>query len=101
MLDWLKGNGWALQSFVNMSTGRAVVYELPSIDEPSKGNEMEALGTNKFPARSDMDKPIFDRVIKDLANEGLKATACRVYRYAHGGTLRNALYAVNEICDKT
>ena len=101
MLDWLKENGWALRSCVNMSTGRAVVYELPFVDNISKGNEMETLGTDQFPARSDIDKAIFDRVISSLVKEGLKASACRVYRYAHGGTLRNALYAVNEICDKT
>ena len=105
MLDWLKENGWALRSCVNMSTGRVSVYELPFMDKVSKGNEssneMEMLGTDQFPERSNMDKPIFERVINDLANEGLKATACRVYRYAHGGTLRNALHAVNEICNKT
>lgn len=40
MLDWLKGNGWALRSRVEMCTGKATVYELP---EHSKGNNIPEL----------------------------------------------------------
>ena len=43
MLDWLKGNGWALRSRVEMGTGKATIYELPKADEPSKGNNIPEL----------------------------------------------------------
>lgn len=43
MLDWLKGNGWALRASVDMNTGKATVYELPKAEEPSKGNNIPEL----------------------------------------------------------
>jgi hypothetical protein len=33
MLDWLKGNGWALHTIVNMFTGAARVFELPNVNK--------------------------------------------------------------------
>ena len=39
MLDWLKGNGWALHITVSVSTGRAHIYDLPT----SKGNNIPKL----------------------------------------------------------
>lgn len=90
MLDWLKGNGWALRSRVEMSTGKATVYELPS--ESSKGNETSC-------ANCDMAyKDIFDDVLRELVRNGKRITAVRVYRYAHCGTLQDATNAVKEIC---
>lgn len=85
MLDWLKGNGWALRSIVNMRTGRARVYELPFVDEPSKGDEKP-----KANASDSLNKAAFEAVIQMLVREGNKIMAVRLYRYAHGGTLCNA-----------
>lgn len=89
MLDWLKGNGWALRSRVEMGTGKATVYELP---EPNKGNEIPSVNC-------DMTyKSIFDDVIRELVRNGKRITAVRVYRYAHGGSLQDCTNAVKEIC---
>ena len=95
MLDWLKANGWYPKTSVDMQTGKAKVYELPKA--PS---EMETLGTDQFPARSEFDKTVFEHVIRSLVSDGNKARACRVYRYAHGGKLTDALKAVEFIITK-
>ena len=96
MLDWLKGNGWALRSRVEMSTGKATVYELPVVDEPNKGNESTAPATSAQPC--EFYKSVFDDVLRSLVTERKRITAVRVYRYAHGGTLGEATDAVKEIC---
>ena len=88
MLDWLKGNGWALRSRVEMSTGKATVYELPFVDEPSKGNETPYVAY----------KDTFDDVLRELVRNGRRITAVRLYRYAHGGTLQESTNATREIC---
>ena len=94
MMNWLKGNGWALRSRVDMATGKATVYELPSVEEPSKGNEKSIAD---YPALDPTEKCIFDYVIRYLADGEKKAIAARLYRYVHGGTLRNAYDAVQLI----
>ena len=91
MLDWLKGNGWALRSRVEMSTGKATVYEFPKVEEPSKGNE--TLSVNRMAY-----KDVFDDVLRELVRNGKRITAVRVYRYAHGGTLQDCTNAVKEVC---
>ena len=91
MLDWLKGNGWALRSRVEMSTGKVTVYELPKAEEPSKGNE--TLSVNRMAY-----KDVFDDVLRELVRNGKRITAVRVYRYAHGGTLQDCTNAVKEVC---
>lgn len=104
MLDWLKGNGWALRSRVDMGTGKATVYELPFMDEPRKGNEkpneVDLFGTDEYPPYGEMSKPAFEQVIRELCNNGRKLTAVRLYRYAHGGRLSKANDAVNEIVNR-
>jgi hypothetical protein len=40
MLDWLKGNGWAIRSRVEMGTGKATVYELPTCNKEASAQEM-------------------------------------------------------------
>lgn len=85
MLSWLKGNGWYVCSCVNMDTGVTRVYELP------KGNETSIDDYNA-------DKLAFDKVIRDLVHNGKRISAVHTYRYAHGGTLRDAYYAIKEIC---
>ena len=91
MIDWLKGNDWALCTCVDMNTGKAKVFELP------KGNATTTVTTADLPPLSPTEKWYFDRVIRDLVNNGNKVGATRLYRYAHGGTLRNAVDAVNII----
>ena len=86
MLGWLKRNGWYPHSRVDMGSEKVTVYEL------FKGNEPGNLA-----ALASVDRSAFDRVIRDLVGQGNRATACRLYRYVHGGTLRNANDAVNII----
>lgn len=97
MLDWLKGNGWALHTSVAMDTGVATVYELPFYDEPSKGNE-KSFDPYEIPIHYEADKKTFDELMRELVHTGQRVTAVRAYRYAHGGSLRNAHNAVKEIC---
>lgn len=101
MLDWLKGNGWHLHTVVNMPIGTAVVYELPNGNENPV--ECEPFGTDQYPPYSEMDKPAFEDVIRELYSNGRKLTAIRLYRYAHGGLLSKAKEAVEkstEIVDR-
>jgi hypothetical protein len=98
MLDWLKANGWVVRTIVNPCDGSAVVFDLPKVDE--KPSEMETLGTDQFPALSEYDKTVFEHVIRGLVGDGHKARACRIYRYAHGGKLSDALKAVEFIITK-
>ena len=91
MLNWLKGNGWHPRTRVEMSNGRATVYELP------KANEETAVTSADFPPLSRTEKWYFDSVIRNLVSNGNRVGAARLYRYAHGGTLKNAVDAVNVI----
>lgn len=70
MLEWLKGNGWYVQTSVNMLSGKANVYELPN------GNE-----------KSDVDERAFCETIRELVRNSKRVSACRLYRYANGGDL--------------
>ena len=93
MLDWLKGNGWALHVSVTMSTCVATVCDLPD-DEPSKGNENPYTGLIRYTA----DERAFCEVIRDLVKSGKRIQADRLYRYANGCDLKDAVRAVREIC---
>lgn len=91
MITWLKGNGWFPRTRVEMSDGSAEVFELPTLnDAPCKGNEE--------PKSCDTDA--FHSVIRELVKNGKMLTAVRVYRYAHGGTLKNAKDSIMEIVDR-
>ena len=87
MLEWLKGNGWYVQTCVNICDGKATVYDLPFSNNARKGNET-----------SIYDKEAFLDIIRDLYRRGERIKAIRVYRYAHGCALCDAYNAVNEIC---
>lgn len=91
MLDWLKGNGWALRSRVDMSTGKTTVYELPSYDESSKGNENPGNICEEF------NRKAFEDAINRYVDDHNIVMAVRLYRYAHGGTIANARDKVREI----
>lgn len=94
MLDWLKENGWALRSRVEMSTGKATVYELPSADEFSKGNE------NPGHICEEVNRQAFEDAIIRYMRDGHILMAVRLYRYAHGGTLHNASDKVRKIANR-
>lgn len=89
MIDWLKGNGWYPRTCVHMDDGRCHVYELPKGDEEPDRDYIKT--------QQQVDKDVFYRVIRGLVSNGKRLDAARVYRYAHGGTLRNAADAVNII----
>lgn len=91
MIDWLNGNGWALRTRVDMYTGKAKVFELP------KGNEETTVTSADYLPLSPTEKHYFNSVIRELVSNGRKLGAARLYRYAHGGTLKNAVDAVNII----
>ena len=98
MLDWLKGNGWALRTIVNMFTGAARVFELPDVDD--KGNEETGM-VNEFPIHYEPDRVFFEKHIGNLVRNGDRVAAVRLYRYAHGGNLKMANDAVREIVDRS
>ena len=83
MLEWLRHEGWELQTRVVIGTGYAQVYE-PS----QKGNE-------------DFDKAAFHEIIRELYEDGRRLKAIRIYRYAHKCALSEANKAVREICNLT
>lgn len=85
MLDWLKGNGWYVQTCVNMDTGKADVFELPN-------------GNNDIPKRYEEDEAVFCNTIRELVRNGKPITAARLYRYANGGAFDDAFLTVKEIC---
>ena len=79
MLEWLNANGWYVRTEVNMTTGKASVYELPEPAAP-KGNEK-----------------VFNRVIARMCRNGQKATAALIYQYAHSCSISEAIRAVDDI----
>lgn len=97
MLDWLKGNGWALHASVTLSTGVVTVCELPSYDEPNKGNEEDI---RILPERHSHEEYVFREIIRDLVSNGKRMRAVSLYRYANGGEIRDARNAVMEICNE-
>ena len=93
MLDWLKGNGWALRSRVDMGTGKATIYELPKAEEPSKGNDTYVLPDYVIRA----GERAFREAIKTLYNHGSRIDATNLYRYVHHTCLFDANDAVKAI----
>lgn len=91
MLDWLNGNGWYVQTCVDMSSGKADVYELPN------GND--DLDIEIAPERFETDERTFCEIIRELVHNNRRVSACRLYRYANGGDLRDADKAIREICN--
>ena len=94
MLDWLKGNGWALRIMVNTNSGRAHIYELPFYDEPSKGNEKQYELPECAIASGER---ALNRAVNLLYNAGNKLYAISLYRVVHPCTLSEANYEVDKI----
>ncbi len=86
MLDWLKGNGWYPHTKVNMNSGCAVVFELPSMN--GKGNEIPL----------HVESALIHAVRLLWANN-LRVKATSLYKHIKGGTLYQATEAVKEIVD--
>lgn len=92
MLDWLKGNGWALRASVDMNTGKATVYELP---EPSKGNETHEY---ELPIHAiNAGERALKYAVRMLYDNGNKLDAISLYRYVHPTCLLAARDAVDAI----
>lgn len=97
MLDWLKANGWALRSRVEMGTGKATIYELPKADESSKGNE-KPTAVYKMPDHATrQSEEAFRTAIRMMYNDRSKVHAINLYRYAHPCHLCDANIAVDAI----
>lgn len=93
MLDWLNRNGWYIQTCVDMSSGKADVYELPNGDDD--------LCIEITPERDREDEEAFCKTIRELVHNGKLTSAIRIYRYANGGTIYDAHQAVTEIYNET
>ena len=91
MLDWLNGNDWCVQTCVDMSSGKADVYELPN------GND--DLNVEITPERSEVEEAAFCETVRELVRNGKRAAAICLYRYANGGSVDDAHQAVREICN--
>ena len=94
MLDWLKGNGWALHTSVDMTTGKAIVCELPFYDGmPYKGNE--PLCYHDIQAGENA----LIRAVYLLWENNCRRKAVALYRYVRECTQQEADRAVREIVD--
>lgn len=93
MLEWLKGNGWALHSRVEMGTGKATIYELPKEEKPSKGNETYELPIHAIHSG---ERALKDAVLWMYGN-GDRINAISLYRYVHPTCLLAAKDAVDAI----
>lgn len=93
MLEWLKGNGWYVQTCVDMCSGKADVFDLPN------GND--DLNVEITFERSEADEIAFCELIRELIHNNRRVSACRLYRYANGGDLHDADKAIKEICGET
>ena len=88
MMNWLMDHGWALQTKVDMESGKAIIFN--KMPEAPKGNKNPSLPDKQW-------EYSFKRIIRKMVANGNKADAIMVYRYAHGGNLRNANDAINII----
>ena len=86
MIAWLAENGWYLATEVSMASGEVKVHGLP---EPE-----EAYHDYQF-ANDQME---FNKLIKELYENGKRTNAIFLYRYAHEVGTQTAIKAVREIC---
>lgn len=87
MIEWLNGNGWYVRSIVDMTTGKANVYELPNGDDKYELSELAI--------RQGEDS--LETAIRILCDEGFKLKAIALYRYVHPCTLSEGKAAVDAI----
>lgn len=93
MLDWLKGNGWALHFTVNTVTGTINMCDLPFVDEANKGNEEYQLSA----VATCQGLEVLTSVIKQLCDNSQKISAIKLYRLVYKCCLADATHAVNNI----
>ena len=84
MLEWLRREGWTLETKVIIGTGHATVYKKPVSDIPPLT----------------VGKTAFEGTVCDLVQAGAKATAYFMWQYVHGGSLLQAKQAVEALVDK-
>ena len=65
----------------------------------SNGND--DLNIEISPERYEEDEKAFCNTIRELVCNGKRITACRLYRYANGGSLHDAHNSVKEIANET
>lgn len=88
MLEWLRREGWCLESRVVIGTGSATIYKLPD-----KANEE----TTSLGGYREAYEKRFKDAIKFIAVNGTDVWAVRVYQYAHDCDVLEARKAVREI----
>lgn len=87
MHKYVSDAGFILLSRTNLSSGFTTVYEsVTDVNEP-------------YIKPLTFGKDCFERIICELVQDGKKATACKVWRYAHGGTLYQAKQAIESLVD--
>lgn len=89
MLEWLRREGWCLESKVAIGTGFATVYKLP--DTPDDNGNKKATGYRYIYENN------FKDAIRLLCNKGYTNAAIRAYQYAHDCCTSEAHKAVMEI----
>ena len=93
MLEWLKANGWAVRTIVHPCDGSAEVFDLPQA--PNATENRHGLDEHTF----EICKNGFNEAMRYLVTNGKRLAAVRVYRYANGGSLGEAVHAINDICN--
>lgn len=64
-------------------------------------NGNDDLDVEITPERHEEDEAEFCKTIRELVHNGKRITACRLYRYANGGSLHDAYNSVKEIANET
>ena len=104
MVPWVKSQGYEVVAVTSHVTGSVYV---------AKGNESTAVDTDDAPKGNNgpvstgndgidnINRLAFHNIIRELCDACRKVEAVRLYRYAHGGDLHNAVNAVKAIRDNS
>lgn len=91
MNKYLSDAGFVLVAKTNFSSGFITVF---------RGNESVADVNEPYRQPLSFGKPCFERVVRELVEDGHDTTARFIWLYAHGGTLTQARAAVKALVDK-
>lgn len=58
-------------------------------------------GNDDLSERDEEDEQVFCNTIRELVCNGKRITACRLYRYANGGSMHDAYNSIKEIANET
>ena len=98
MLNWLKENGWALETVVWPSTGDAQVFDLDF--NCDKGNEaIELFDVSDIPTSNIGEHGVVNEAVRVLCRCNRKLAAIKLYRILYKCGLREAKEGVEEICN--